>query len=407
MISLKLKNKLRINYKKSDSNITSFCFGLEAGAFSEDENEIGIAHAVEHYLYKGTKNYSEEQINEKMSEIFGFTNAMTNYPYVIYYGSCLKEDTEEGIKVFSDILMNPLFSEEGFSQEIKVICEELKEWKDDAYQYCEDELYFNSYRNHRLKYPIIGNEAFINNITIEKMKKFYDKNYVPGNCVLTIITNLNLEETRTIIEKHLSSWKANSDYCPLIKTQDQVSKASVYKQKKVGLTGAKIQYLFHIEGLTLKEERILRIFNERFGQAVDSILYEEIRTKRGLAYDISSLVKFEKGIKNLIIKAGTGKENITKVIEIINKCICDVKEGKYFFSQEQIEKTKKSLELKNAINNEMSIRLTIRINISEIMFNSTRGITKIFNDENITGEDIIEVTQKVLENPSIQIIEPM
>ena len=288
-----------------------------------------------------------------------------------------------------------------------MICEELKEWKDDAYQYCEDELYFNSYRNHRLKYPIIGNETFINNITIEKMKKFYDKNYVPGNCVLTIITNLNLEETRTIIEKHLSSWKANPDYCPLIKTQDQVSKASVYKQKKVGLTGAKIQYLFHIEGLTLKEERILRIFNERFGQAVDSILYEEIRTKRGLAYDISSLVKFEKGIKNLIIKAGTGKENITKVIEIINKCICDVKEGKYFFSQEQIEKTKKSLELKNAINNEMSIRLTIRINISEIMFNSTRGITKIFNDENITGEDIIEVVQKVLENPSIQIIEPM
>ena len=97
-----LKNNLKLIYKKAESELSSICISLNAGAGIEAE-KMGVAHAVEHMVYKGTKTKSESQINEQLSSIFGFQNAMTNYPYVIYYGTLLSEDLEKGIEIFSDM----------------------------------------------------------------------------------------------------------------------------------------------------------------------------------------------------------------------------------------------------------------------------------------------------------------
>ncbi len=62
----------------------------------ENKEEIGMAHALEHILFKGNEKLKEDEINEKLDDLFGFNNAMTNFPYVIYYGTTAKEDFEEG-----------------------------------------------------------------------------------------------------------------------------------------------------------------------------------------------------------------------------------------------------------------------------------------------------------------------
>ena len=97
-----LENGIKLVYENIKSDITSFCIGFEAGAAMED-SIYGTAHATEHMVYKGTKNLTEAMINKELSSIFAFQNAMTNYPYAIYYGSLLKEDFEKGIKLFQDI----------------------------------------------------------------------------------------------------------------------------------------------------------------------------------------------------------------------------------------------------------------------------------------------------------------
>ena len=134
MKELVLKNNLKLIYKHSESELTSICISINAGAGMED-NKKGIAHAVEHMVYKKTKNRSEAQINEELSSIFGFQNAMTNYPYVIYYGSLLNEDLEKGIELFSDILLNSVFDDQGFKDEMEVIKEELEEWDEEVEQF--------------------------------------------------------------------------------------------------------------------------------------------------------------------------------------------------------------------------------------------------------------------------------
>lgn len=95
MVEYILKNNIKLVYKKTTSSLTSISISLGAGA-AMDGKKLGIAHATEHMVYKGTKNRSESEINRELSDIFGFQNAMTNYPYVIYYGTLLNDDFKAG-----------------------------------------------------------------------------------------------------------------------------------------------------------------------------------------------------------------------------------------------------------------------------------------------------------------------
>lgn len=151
-------NGVQLYYVKREGNISSFCIGFNAGALVENKDNRGIAHAVEHMVFKGTKTRNEDEINKMLDRIFGFNNAMTNYPYAIYYGTTLSSDFNKGFQLYSDILINPTFPKEGFKEEIHVILEELKEWKDDAYQECEDELFYNAFKKRRIKDLIIGDK---------------------------------------------------------------------------------------------------------------------------------------------------------------------------------------------------------------------------------------------------------
>ena len=80
-----LNNGVRLLYKFKDIEHTSFCISLESGANAENKDEIGMAHALEHILFKGNEKLKEDEINGKLDDLFGFNNAMTNFPYVIYY----------------------------------------------------------------------------------------------------------------------------------------------------------------------------------------------------------------------------------------------------------------------------------------------------------------------------------
>ena len=205
-----LKNGIKLIYRPGINNLTSISIGLEAGAFSEGE-QYGVAHAVEHMVYKGTKSKTEDEINKKLSSIFGFQNAMTNYPYVIYYGTLLDEDFEQGVELFSDILINPALDEAGFYEEMEIIKQELNEWDADLEQFAEDKLFYNTF-NNRLKHPIIGTYDALNKITLGDIKEFYKKNYIPSNVCIVVVSKLSFDVIKNIIEKYFLKWDNNQKY---------------------------------------------------------------------------------------------------------------------------------------------------------------------------------------------------
>lgn len=399
MKEILLSNGLKVIFKQRQGNLTSFCIGFNAGALVEDKR-LGLAHAVEHMLFKGTHKRSEFEINSLCDEVFAFNNAMTNYPYAIYYGTTLSSEFEEGFELYSDIILNPVFRKEGFKEEMSIILEELKEWKDDPDQYCEDELLYNAFEKRRIKNLIIGTEYDINSITLEDIKEFYYRFYAPENCVISVISSNDFETVINLVNKYFSGWRNNFNQVNNI--EYEINKGGVYVKEKKETSISRIQYCYNIDSLDDEEIEILKLFNFLFGQGTSSFLFDEIRTKNGLVYDISSTVKNETGIKLFTIQLGTSKENIERVLELINIKIDWIKNTPGILNTEKIKKAAKTLKLKNEFKSERSVELCKDLCTYEIMYGSWK---KLYSEiEEINEEEIIKVVKKVLVNPTIQII---
>ncbi len=397
-----MENGIKLMYEYRKTDITSFCIGFKAGALMESKSELGLAHVVEHMIFKGTKKRNEIQINRELDEIFGFNNAMTNFPYSIYYGTTLSENFKKGFEIYSDIILNPTFPEEGFNEEIDIICEELREWKDDNFQLCEDELLKNAFGSRRINTCIIGDQKSIKNFSMDDIKNFYQRLYVPSNCVISVVSSLDFESAQNIALKYFENWQGED--IKLKQEFYETNKPGKFIKNKEGIQGAKIQYCFPIDGLDDKELAVLRIFNLKFGEGTSSILYDKIRTQNGLAYDVCSYIKNEAGIKLFVIAVGTSNENIDKTIEIINNLLLSCRVYEYMFSTDDIIKANNSIKLKTDLRFERSIELCKELTTSEIMF----GEQKINNQqeilEGISCEDIFKTIKKVLVSPTIQVL---
>lgn len=405
MNKIVLKSGIKVLYEKVPGNITSFTIGLEAGANSESYNNLGIAHAVEHMVFKGTHSKSEKEINDLCNEYLGFHNAMTNYPYVVYYGSSLKEDFKNAFKVYFDIVFNPAFREEGFKEEIAVILEELKEWSDDVVQHCEDFLFYNSFEKRRIKELIIGKKETIEALTLDNIKKYHEEFYTMDNCVISVVTALSQEEVIKIIEEEVDL--LNCKKLPFKKKIPlyENPKEGIFIEENLSINGCKLQYIFPIHNLDEREVTLLHLFNEYFVGGTSSLLYDEIRTKRGLVYDIQGKVKSEKGIKLYIITLSTAKENIPLVQELIRTNIDRVKASKGIFNEEFFRRSIKSQNLKRMLALEKSIVLSMHLAVYEIMHSGGELLlNEFYKLDNCTEEEMLKVINKVLNNKTLGII---
>ncbi len=427
-----LQSGVKVLYEKVPGNITSFTIGLEAGANTESLDKLGIAHAVEHMVFKGTYSKSEKEINDLCNEYLGFHNAMTNYPYVVYYGSSLKEDFENAFGVYFDVVFNPAFKEEGFKEEISVILEELKEWSDDVVQHCEDFLFYKSFEKRRIQELIIGREDTIKALTLDDLKDYHSSFYTPHNCVISVVTCLELHQVLEIIETEINSLKVKEDEITNSKDltcgennrnrNDDISigkatkeegfalyenpESGVFVEENSSINGCKLQYIFPIHELSEREVTLLHLFNEYFATGTSSILYDEIRTKRGLVYDIQGRVKSEKGIKIYSLTLSTSKENIPVVREIIKENIEKVKISSQVFTEEFFRKYKKSQNLKRMLSLEKSIVLSMHLAVYEIMHSGGELLLEEFYKlENCTEDEMKSMIDKVFRNETIGIIE--
>lgn len=401
-----LENKLKLIYKHTESELTSICISIDAGAGVEIGN-YGIAHATEHMVYKGTKNRTEKDINEDLSNIFGFNNAMTNFPYVIYYGTLLGEDLKKGVDLFSDIVVNPSFDEIGFKEEMDVIKEELNEWDEELEQYCEDKLFSNCFDNRRIKYPIIGTKESLENITLNDIKKFYSKYYFPENTSIVIISSVSFDKVKDIVSEYFGKWEILYDENKLSNKniEYEIPKVAVFNDKREGIKTCKVEITCPIDSLNENEMKCLRIFNQYFGEGINSILYYTLRTQNGLIYDVITKIAHENYIKLYKITFSTAKENVNRSIDLVKECIEKINLIGQPLEKKQIEKLIKNFKLKRLFREEQSIMLAKELATYDCMFGDHKiYINEVDGLDLLTNEMIFEVAKRVLENLTIQII---
>lgn len=398
MEKLVLDNGIKLIYEYNPGNLTSFSIGFDAGAFREDGFPKGTAHALEHILFKGTRYRNEKYINCELDEIFAFNNAMTNYPYVIYYGTCLKEDTERAFSLYGEIISEPSFSMEGFKEEIDVIIQESKEWGEDLEQRVEDELLANGFKERRLKEIIIGDEKNIRSITIEDLKSFYSKYYVKNNCIISVVSSYSKDYIIQMINNTLQCLPQGENVAEILLAEKL---KSGFKETSIeGINGTKVLLISDISGLNKRELQCLYLFNEAFGEGVSSPLYNKIRTEKGLAYEVTSRIKYEKGIELYSIYVGTSKEKKDDVVSILREIILN--KDKVIDGEDHLKILKRRIAMKKYRMEESSIQRAVNLCREHIMFGEE--LLDINEIHNISYDEVKNVVEKVLNEYFIQVL---
>ncbi|MCI6691608.1 MULTISPECIES: M16 family metallopeptidase [unclassified Clostridium] len=334
-----LDNGLEVVTIKKDTKITSINVGIKVGSLYENIDEKGISHFIEHMLFKGTKDRTYEELNDELEFLGGEYNAYTDYTSTVYTISCLEEELINAIEIIGDMIINPDFNSEELEKERGVILAEMRASKDDIEDLSFKRTNEVAFKNNPLRFDVAGLEKNVKAYKKNDLLDFYNKYYLPNNSLVTIVSSLEHEEAFNEIKKVFSPWKAGEKKEVVISGENNIPKSVTTIKNNIEQNT--IVYLYTFYDLSKDLELPLRILNHRLGESSNSLLFREVREKRGLAYDIYTSIDMTNNVKTLYIYTSVGEEDLESAKEAIDETIESVKNGDLEIGERDLELMKK------------------------------------------------------------------
>ena len=188
-----LPNGLRIIQASSPTDVVYCGYAIDAGTRDELPSEHGLAHFVEHTLFKGTRKRSAWHILNRMENVGGDLNAYTNKEETVIYASCLRKDFRRAIELLSDIVFNCTFPQKEIPGELGVILDEIESYEDSPSELIFDDFENILFAGHPLGHNILGTPRRLRTFTSQSALNFTSRYYHPANAVLFIYGNISLK----------------------------------------------------------------------------------------------------------------------------------------------------------------------------------------------------------------------
>lgn len=183
----------------------SFQLWYNVGSKDEKTNEKGIAHLIEHMIFKGTERLSESDINIVAQKLSAYINAFTSYDYTGYLFDIPSQHWHEVLEIMSDCMSGCLFKEELLFSELKAVIQELKMYNDDYVSTVVEKMISTMFSDHPYHYPIIGHKHDLWNLKRENLVAFYNKHYIPNNATLVVVGDIDPHELFAEAQKKFGS----------------------------------------------------------------------------------------------------------------------------------------------------------------------------------------------------------
>ena len=401
-----LPNGLKVITIKKDTRLASINIGVNIGSLYEDEKELGMSHFVEHMLFKGTKNRSNEQLNRELEFLGGDYNAYTDYISTVYSITCLDEEFEKGIELLSDMILNSSFDEKEMKKEKGVVLSEIKSDKDDIEDLSISRTHEYAFDKSALRNSIAGTEEHVKGFKRKQVYDFYKKYYTPDNCVIVTVSAFSHEQMQKIITDLFGKWEGKSHKkAEIIKEENKELVKTTYKSQ---IEQGTVTYLYAFKEVCEKDKLPLKILSYKLAESSNSILFRELREERGLAYDVYSQMDLDENVNTMNIFTSVREESIDEVIEVIDKAILDIKNKDINFDKDMLCMMKKTHKTGVVSTLEDCSSLCSYVLVQSL---AGKDITEFINSmeelETLTGEDIYRVCNKYLNKPTIHILKPM
>ena len=314
-----LDNGLRL-ITESMPHVRSVTIGvwLTRGSRHETDERSGIAHFVEHMLFKGTGTRSAEDIAQSIDSIGGQLDAFTAKEYASYYIKVLDEHLPLAVDLLSDIVLRPAFAPEEIEREKKVILEEIKMVEDTPDDLVHEVFTQYFWEGHPLGRPILGSKETVEALTRDVLQEYFQGAYVASNIVISAAGNLEHARVRELIEGAFGQVPRLGH--PLNGTPPKVvpqvtTRIKDLEQSHVCL-GTRCYPQNH------DDRYVGYILNTVLGGSMSSRLFQNVREKRGLAYSVFSGMSAYRDAGNFTIYAGCANEAIEEVVDL---CVAELK----------------------------------------------------------------------------------
>ena len=406
-IENRLSNGLRV-FSNHEPHVNSITVGLwiNAGSREDPAGMNGLAHFLEHAVFKGTRKRDYVAIARCIEEVGGYIDAYTTKENTCIYVRCLKEHMALAFDLLADLVCNPVFPEDEIEKEKEVVIEEIHGINDTPEELIFDHFDDLAFRHHPLGPSILGTEQSVKNITTKALRSFMREYYVSQNMLLTAAGNLSHDETVLHAEKSFSGLNSKSlqpansrifrkkDYHPFLISQN---KPLYQAQMLYGRAVERNDNFFYS----------LLILNTILSGGMSSILNLELREKNALAYNAYSSLTFFEDTTLLNVYAGTDPENTAEALKIIKSSL--KAETLSRLSEEELQAAKNKLH--GGIVMEME-KMTHRISKAArdiFYFGSTIGLEeKLRGVDSVTNDDLARAAayMQMDEDASILIYEP-
>ena len=389
-----LQNGIRVLHKPSPSNISHACIIINAGSRDEDQSKDGMAHFIEHLLFKQTEKRNTNQILNRLELVGADLNAYTTKEYTCVHASFLKPHLERSLDLFEDILFHSVFPEEEMNKEKEVILDEISSYQDQPDEAINDDFEDLLFEGHPLGRNILGTPESVKGFKKKDIQLFMKSNYRTDEIIIGIFGDYDFKTVIRISEKLYGKVPANLTERVRQKIGNYSPKHSIFS-KPINQAHCVIgnrSYSFRHKHRTA----FLLLNNLLGGTGMSSRLNLEIREKYGITYTIESnyTPMSDSGIFSIYF--GTDTEKTEKAIKLLEKELKKLRDQK--LGPVQLQQAKHKFIGQIALGEENRMGLIISMSKSLLDFNRVDSLEEVFAKINkVTAPHLLEIANEMFD----------
>ncbi|MCS2283251.1 insulinase family protein [Bacteroides fragilis] len=387
-----LSNGLRIIHEPSSSKVAYCGFAVDAGTRDEAENEQGMAHFVEHLIFKGTRKRKAWHILNRMENVGGDLNAYTNKEETVIYSAFLTEHFGRALELLADIVFHSTFPQNEIEKETEVIIDEIQSYEDTPSELIFDDFEDMIFRNHPLGRNILGRPDLLKKFRSEDAMAFTSRFYQPSNMVFFVLGDFNFQKIVRQVEKLLVD-------LPLVTVENQRTIPPLYvpEQLVVHKETHQAHVMIGSRGYNAYDDKRTALYllnNILGGPGMNSRLNVSLRERRGLVYTVESNLTSYTDTGAFCIYFGTDPEDVDTCLKLTYKELKRMRDVK--MTSSQLMAAKKQLIGQIGVASDNNENNVLGMAKTFLHYNKYESSESVFRRiEALTAEGLLEVANEM------------
>lgn len=290
---LTLRNGLRAVLVPCEAESIAFGLFVASGSRHEDAKSAGISHFIEHMLFKGTPTRTPLDITQAIEGRGGNFNACTGEESTCYFAHMPNECLDEAVDILSDMYLRATIPADEFAREKQVVIEEIKMYADEPDSVAMENLQRNLFPDSPLGAPVAGSAQSLGPMTPAVLRRYVKTHYRADNTIAVLVGAFDPDRARATLEAQLGRFARRAGAADAVRGDDPahvpvVPHVSVARE----INQAQLALGYRTFGLRDPRKYAATVLDAVLGRGMSSRLFQEVREKRGLSYDISSRMHF-------------------------------------------------------------------------------------------------------------------